>query len=85
MRPLEFGFQGAAEAPIGVAEVIVDGRILGLQLHGALEVLHRLVVVVNAVIGPAEGIHDIAVIRPLLDGATDHLHALVQIHALVDP
>ena len=71
--------------PVGVAEVIVDGRILGLELDRALEVLHRLVVVAEPEIGPAERVDDVAVIRPLLDGAADHPHALVEIDALIDP
>ncbi len=65
--------------------MVVDGGILGLQIDGALEVLHRLFVVADAVVGPAEGIDDVAVVGTLLDGALDHLHALVEVHALVDP
>jgi hypothetical protein len=37
MRPLETRLQHASDPPIGIAEVIVDGRILGLELDGALE------------------------------------------------
>ena len=69
MRPLERGLQRAADLPVGVAEMIVDGRILGLELDRALEMLHRLVVIADAVIGPAERIDDVAVVRPLLDRA----------------
>ena len=65
--------------------MIVDGRIVGLELDGAVEFLHRLVVIADAEIGPAQRVDDVAVVRPLLDGATDHVHALVEIDALVDP
>ena len=59
--------------------------VVGLELDGALEVLHRLVVIADAEIGPAERVDDVAVVRPLLDGAADHVHAFVEIDALVDP
>src|SRR5215471_3274376 len=39
MRPLEFGLKRAADAPIGVAEMVVDGRVLGLEIDRALEIL----------------------------------------------
>jgi len=85
VRPLERGLKLATDFPVCIAKMIVDGRILGLQLDGPLELLHRLIVVVDAEVGPAERIHDVAVIRPLLDRAADHLHAVVQVHALIDP
>ena len=47
MCPLEFCFQHAAGPPIGVAEMIVDGRIFGLELDRALELLHRLFVIAD--------------------------------------
>ena len=65
--------------------MIVDGRILGLELDGALEVLHRLLVIADPVIGPAERVDDVAVVGALLDRALDHAHALVEVDALVDP
>src|SRR5712671_5275164 len=85
MRPLELGLQRAADPPVGVAEMVVDGRIDRLELDGALELLDGLVVVADPVPGPAERIDDIAVIGPLLDRALDHAHALVEIEALIDP
>ena len=85
MRPLERRLERAPDLPVGIAEMVVDGRIFGLELDRALEVLHRLVVFVDAVVRPAERIHDVAVVRPLLDGAADHPHALVEIDALIDP
>src|SRR5262249_57327183 len=41
VRPLELGFEPATDAPIGVAEMVVDGRIDRLELDCALELLHR--------------------------------------------
>src|SRR6516164_7536526 len=71
----------ASNPPIGIAEVIVDGRILGLELDGALELLDRLVHVAEPVICPAEGVDDVTVVGALLDRAFDHTHALVEIDA----
>src|SRR5262247_1249692 len=48
MRPLEARFERAADPPIGVAQMVVDGRIFRLQLHGAFEIAHRLVVLGDA-------------------------------------
>src|SRR6185312_5513119 len=56
MRPLEARLEHTADAPIGVAQMIVDGRIFRLQLDRAFELLHRLVIVAELVIGPAERI-----------------------------
>src|ERR1700757_2112118 len=36
MRPLEFRFQRAADTPIGIAEMVVDGGILGFEIDRAL-------------------------------------------------
>ena len=66
MRPLEVGFQRAADAPIGVAEVVVDRRILGLELDRAFKLLDRLFVIADAEIGPAQRVDDVAVVRALL-------------------
>src|SRR6266404_1799560 len=84
MSPLEFCFQRAADAPISVAEMIVDSRILRLEIDRTLQMFHRVFVVADAVIGPAERIHDVTIVRALLDGPLDHLHALVEIDALID-
>lgn len=65
--------------------MIVDRGILRLQLDGALQMLHRIFILADAIIGPAERVHDIAIIWPLLDRAADHLHAIVEIDALIDP
>src|SRR5512139_1948164 len=54
MRPLEPGFELAPDFPIGIAEMIVDGRVLGPDFDRALEMLHGLVVFPDPVIGPAE-------------------------------
>src|SRR6202008_2823876 len=39
MRPLEARLEDAADPPIGVAEMIVDGRIFRLELDRAIELL----------------------------------------------
>src|SRR5262249_62101410 len=41
MGPLEACLEQASNPPIGIAEVIVDGWILGLELDGAFELLDR--------------------------------------------
>src|SRR5262249_59794833 len=56
VRPLEACLQYASNPPIGIPEVIVDGRVLGLELDGALQLLDRLLHVAEPVIGPAEGV-----------------------------
>src|SRR5262249_48025141 len=85
MRPLEGRLQRTADPPIGVAQVIVDRRILRLELDGALELLDRLVVIGEPVERPAERIDDVAVIGALIDRLADHPHAVVDVDALVDP
>jgi hypothetical protein len=47
--------------------MVVDGRILWLELDGALELLDRLLHVAKPVIGPAEGVDDVTIVRALLD------------------
>src|SRR5258707_15476331 len=54
MGPLELGFQRAADAPIGVAEMVVDGGILGLEVDRALEILHRVLEIADAIVGPTK-------------------------------
>ena len=41
--PLELGLRLAADPPIGIAQMVVQHRVLRLQLHGALEIADRLV------------------------------------------
>src|SRR5262249_57444459 len=84
-RPVEAPSKLAPAPPIGIAEMIVDGGILGLEFDRALELLDRLLHVAEPVIGPAEGVDDVTVVGALLDRALDHAHALVEIDALVDP
>src|SRR5581483_3247911 len=45
LLPLEARLALAPHAPIGIAQVVVQHGVLGAQLHGALQVLHRLAVV----------------------------------------
>ena len=63
MRPLKARLDHAADLPIGIAQVIVDGRILGLELDGAVELLDRLLVFADPVIGPAQRVDDVAIVR----------------------
>src|SRR5688500_9950994 len=51
MPPLELRLQLAARLPIGVAEMVVDDRIVRFQRDGALQLGHRLVVTPEPVIG----------------------------------
>src|SRR5688572_29794478 len=51
--PLEARLEVAPDLPIGVAEMVIDDRIAGLELDRLLELLHRLVVMAEAVMGPA--------------------------------
>ena len=62
MVPLELRVELAPDPPIGVAEMVVDDGIAGLELDGALQQLHRLVVMAELVMRPAEQIDDIAVL-----------------------
>src|SRR5712691_6365889 len=60
MGPLEAGLDHPPDLPVDVAEMIVDGRVLGLELDRAFEVLDRLLVIANPIIGPSERVDDIA-------------------------
>ena len=70
MRPLKFCFQRPADAPVGVAEMVVDRCVTGLDLCSPLQFVDGIVEAVEAEIGPAERIDDVAVIRLQLDRAT---------------
>src|SRR5438874_6573110 len=67
MGPLEFRLQRTAGAPIGVAEMVVNGGILWLEIDGALEIFHRILVVADAVIGPAKRVSIVGLFRPSFD------------------
>src|SRR5262250_1478992 len=54
VRPLETSLELASDPPVSVAEMIIDGRVLGLELDRALELLDRLLDVAQPVIGPAQ-------------------------------
>src|SRR5215203_441394 len=83
--PLKPSLELAANLPVNVAEVIVDGGIFGLELNRVLEMLHRLLVIADPVIGPAKRVHNVAIIRTLLRRTLNHAHAVIEIDALVDP
>ena len=54
MSPLEIGFEHAPDAPVGVTQVIVDGRVFRLELDRLFQVLDRFLVVAEAVVRPAK-------------------------------
>src|SRR3954462_16002428 len=59
--PLEARLKMAPYLPIGVAEMVIDDGIAGVQLERLLELAHGGGVVAEAVIGPAERVDDHAV------------------------
>ena len=61
--PLELRFELAADFPVGVAEMVIDDRVRGLEVDRALQLLNRLVVAAKLVIGPSETVHDVTVRR----------------------
>jgi hypothetical protein len=83
--PLKTRLGKAPGLPISVAQMIVDGRVLGHQLDRALQKLRRLGEVAQAVISPTETVDDVAVVGPQLDRALDHLERVAEVLALVDP
>ena len=74
LLPLIFRLELAPDAPIGIAEMIVDDRIVGPELDGALEMLDRGFDVAEAVIGPAETVDVIAVVGLELHRLADVVH-----------
>src|SRR5215208_7936542 len=77
--PLEARLEVAPDLPIGVAEMVVDDRIAGLEIDRLLELLHGFVVMAEAVMGPAEAVDDHAVARRYLDRALQHGEGLVDV------
>src|SRR6056297_2782891 len=67
--PLELGLTLAAHGPVDVAEMVVDDRVDGFELDGALHVPHRLVVASEPVKRPAETVGDVARIGPRVGAA----------------
>src|SRR6056297_4072861 len=82
--PLELGLALAAHGPVDVAEMVVDDRVDGFELDGALHVPHRLVVASEPVERPAETVGDVARTGPGLDGALDEVERLVHVHVHLD-
>ena len=83
--PLKLRLQRASDLPIGITQVVVDGRVFGLEFDCSLQVLDRLVVVADPEIRPSQRINNIGVVRALFDGALYHAHPIIQMHALIDP
>ncbi len=50
--PLEARLEFAPDAPVGVAKMVVDHRIGGLQLNGAFKFANGVVILAELVIGP---------------------------------
>ena len=83
--PLEPRFAQPPDAPIGVAEMVVDDRVLRTQLDGPFEVPDGALEIAHAIERPAQRVDDIAVTRAQLDGAFDHVPGALQVDPLVDP
>ncbi len=65
--PLEARLERPANAPIGVAEMVVDLGIVRRRLNRLLQRLDRALIITEPVIGPAEAVDDMAGIGLLLD------------------
>src|SRR5678810_1044862 len=57
--PLVACLLGAADAPIRIAEVVVDHRILRLEFDRTLQVGYGFLVFADAIEQPAERVHDV--------------------------
>src|SRR5882672_2874075 len=66
--PLEARLALAADMPVGIAEMLDDSGVVALLLGGALQPLHGLVILPEAIEGPAHRIRDGAVVGPQLGG-----------------
>ena len=85
LLPLKAGFPLAANAPEGIAQMVVKNRDLPGELDGPLEMLDGLLEVAKPVMGPAQAVDDIAVVTLLAHGLLDQRHTLLEIAALIDP
>src|SRR6202790_1402930 len=83
--PLETRFDEPAGLPIGVAQMVVDRRVLRHQLGRLFEVLNRAGIIPHPVMRPAEAVDDVAVLGPQLDSLLDHLEPLFEVLAAIDP
>src|SRR5262245_4683504 len=54
MRPLKARLDHATDLPVSVAQMVIDGRILGLELDGVLQMLHSVIELTDAIIRPAK-------------------------------
>src|SRR4029453_11846128 len=72
-----------AEAMVGVAQMLDDGRILARQLDRSLELLDGSLVLAALVVHPAQAVDVDAVVRLQLEGAADQALGLVELHAHV--
>ena len=83
--PLEAGLGAAADAPVDVAEMVVDRRILRPELDRLLHVTQRLLEIAQPEVHPSQAVDDVAVARAKLDRALDHRQRLVEVEPLVCP
>ena len=82
---LLFAIALPAHNVVGIAEVVVNHRILGLEFDRPFQLYDGLVKLAEPVVNPAKAVDDKAVVRPQLDGATDHLQGALKILALLNP
>src|SRR4029078_1684539 len=85
LLPLILRLEFASDTPIGIAQMIVDDGIVGLELDRALEVLNGRWKIPQPEIGPAQAIDIVAVVGFELHRLADVVHRLLQIAALIDP
>src|SRR5436305_9196982 len=64
MIPLEMRLKLAANAPVGIAKMVVDDRIGCFQLDRAFKLFDGQIILAELVMRPAETVDDIAVGRP---------------------
>ena len=83
--PLEARFGVAPDPPIGIAKMLVDGRVLGLERNRALQLDHGLDIFLGAILDPPQAVGDKTIVGPELDRLLDHLPGTLQMDAAIDP
>src|SRR6202023_435050 len=83
--PLKPGLGRTPALPIGVAQMVVDRRVLGHQLDRLFEILYGARIIAEPIMGPTQAVDDIAVLRSQLDGLLVLLWAAVLIFAPINP
>src|SRR4029078_8159585 len=85
LLPLIFRLEFASDTPIGIAQMIVDDGIVGVELARALEVLNGRWKIPQPEIGPAQAIDIVAVVGFELHRLAAVVHSLLHIAALINP